>query len=154
MRLFLDTNIMIDDVGKLGEDGKIANLLQLPQVFGDAELIVSAQSYTDAFYVLKKYIDATLLQNKLLDTLGFYQVCALDSDDIKAACQRGLKDFRDALIAVAAEKSGADYIITRDASFQCGRVPLLTPQGFFDMMLDRGVTYTIADPELEQNNER
>jgi len=143
MRLFLDTNVVIDDIGKLGEDGKIARLLQLPQVFNDAELIISVQSFTDIFYILKKHIDSYRLQNKLLNMLGFYQVCALDVDDIKAACQRGWKDFEDALIAVAAEKSGADYIITRDASFQCGRVPLLTPQGFFDMMCEKGITYTI-----------
>ena len=144
MKLFLDTNVMIDDIGKRGEHGELASLMQLPQRFGDVDLIVSSNSYTDAFYILKKQINSQELQRELLDTLSLYKVCPIDADDIAAACQMGWDDFEDALIAVAAEKCGADYLITRDVSFRKARVPLLAPQGFFDLMREKGITYTIV----------
>ncbi|MCL2136552.1 MAG: PIN domain-containing protein [Coriobacteriia bacterium] len=144
MKLFLDTNVIMDYIGKRGDDGVTAELLQLTKAFGDADLVVSAKSYTDVFFTLRRYMDTSTLQQAILDTLSLYQVCAIDADDIAAACQMGWDDFEDALITVAAEKCGADYLITRDVSFRKARVPLLTPQGFFDLMREMGITYSIV----------
>jgi predicted nucleic acid-binding protein len=149
MRLFLDTNIIIDYIGNNGEESDRAKLLDLPRLFGDSELVVSAKSYTDVFFVLKRYISSAKLQQAILDTLEGFQVCSIDADDIKSACQHSWDDFEDALIAVCAEKVDADYLITRDSSFKHARIPAMTPQEFLDMMREKGVTYTVVDIEEE-----
>jgi predicted nucleic acid-binding protein len=145
MKLFLDTNVIIDDMGKRGESAKTMELLHIVRLFGDVELAVSAKSYTDAFCVLKKYVDSRALQQEIKDTLQMYQVCSVDSDDIAAACELNWNDFEDALIAVSAEKMGADYLITNDTSFEQRPVPTLTPQGFIDLMHKKGITYAMVD---------
>jgi predicted nucleic acid-binding protein len=145
MRLFLDTNVMLDYIGKRGEEEMPSRHLHIVQMFRDAEFYVSAKSYTDVFYVANHFTQSQELQQRILQSLEVYSVCSIDAQDIAAACQWGWDDFEDALIAIAAEKCGADYLITNDADFEGGRVPRLTPQGFLDLMREHGITYTAMD---------
>ncbi|MDR2957042.1 MAG: PIN domain-containing protein [Coriobacteriales bacterium] len=145
MRLFLDTNIIIDFIAGHNEDGDQARLLLVPQTFGEVELTVSAKSFTDVFYVLNRHIDSGILQKRMLECQMVFKLCPIEGDDIKIACQRGWDDFEDALITVAAEKAGADYLITRDQNMPHSSIPKLDPKGFFDLLREQSVTYAIVD---------
>jgi predicted nucleic acid-binding protein len=141
LKLFLDTNVLYDYFA--GRDPFFANAerLVIMKIFGDAELITSSQSYADIFYSLKKHRDSALIQNAFNDSLGVFSICSLDADDIKAACEMGWQDFEDALIAVSAKKVGADYLVTRDRSFEQSPVQVRSPSEIIQMMSDRGFSY-------------
>ena len=62
--------------------------------------------------------------------LGFlfktYGVVAVTHKDCEAALALPIDDFEDALVAVCAEKAGADYIVTRDEGFLGGDCPVIS----------------------------
>ncbi|MCL2757410.1 MAG: PIN domain-containing protein [Coriobacteriia bacterium] len=149
MKLFFDTNVLIDYYAQQGTLGANAYHLTIPRFFDDARLWVSGKSFTDAFYVLKKHKDSQKLQQAMLDSLKIFDVCSLERDDIDAACKLGWPDFEDALIEISAQKVGADYLITRDAGFGYvrtkARTPVCTPEEIIAIFEKRGLTYAAID---------
>ena len=145
MKLTLDTNILLDFFAGQPEFFQNAQNLMIMRAFGDAELFVSANSFTDAFYILKKYMSPQKLQDSFVDSLAFVNICSLDRDDIKAACELAWTDFEDALMTVCAKKVAVDYIVTRDSRLKPAGIPLCTPTQIIEMMRERGLTYTTVD---------
>jgi predicted nucleic acid-binding protein len=144
LRLFYDTNILLDYIGRKGKNAQSADLIGAMQAFGDVVIWVSAKSYTDTLYVLNKYRSSLSVQDALLESLRTLTLCSLDADDIQTACAQRWPDFEDALIAVGAEKVKADYIITRDKDFSRSRIPTLTPDELLTMMrVEQRLTYDI-----------
>lgn len=62
---------------------------------------------------------------------------------LERAAHLGWDDLEDCLIALAAEKAGADYLITRDAKgFSRSAVPALSPDAWAALMREeRGLDY-------------
>ena len=151
MRLFLDTNVLIDYFSRRTPFFDACIQLRCAQTLGDCELWASAKSFTDVFYVVSRLGDGTLLQEAMLESLSFLKVCSIDGEDIAAAARACWPDFEDCLIDVAARKVGADRILTRDLTgFTRSRLPVLTPQQFFEWLRDEhGVVYK----ELEVDGE-
>ena len=54
MKLFLDTNVLIDLYQQRHPFYEDVKKLQVMEEFGDAELWASAKSFTDIFYVLRR----------------------------------------------------------------------------------------------------
>jgi predicted nucleic acid-binding protein len=142
MKLLLDTNVLIDYFGQREPYGAVAKQLAIIEAFGDAELWVSAKSYTDVFYVLKKYIDPKRLQEVFAQSLKIFSLCSLEKNDIALACEQQWPDFEDALIDLAAQKVKADYLITRDEGFALAKTPTLTPDQLVLKFKEKGFSYT------------
>jgi predicted nucleic acid-binding protein len=142
MRLFIDTNVLIDYLGGRGDDGRRAQRMGLTRLFGDAELWVSGKSYTDAAYVLRRYLAPAQVKKGILDSLALFQVCSLEEQDIVDACNLQREDFEDALIEVSARKVGADYLVTRDSTFAPAKPPTITPHQVFTLLEKQGISYT------------
>jgi predicted nucleic acid-binding protein len=145
MKLLLDTNVLIDYFGQQEPHGKIARQLAILEMFGDAELWVSVKSYTDVFYVLKKYVASERIQEAFTQSLQTFKLCSLDKNDILFACEQQWLDFEDALIDVAAQKVKADYIVTRDTGFTRAKIPTLTPIQVIALYEERGISYAEFD---------
>ena len=145
MKLFLDTSILYDYFA--GREPFYQNALQLfiMRMFGDVDLTASGKSYTDIFFSLKKYKEPQLIQQAFTDTLEVLSICSLDADDIRSACKLNWLDFEDALMAVSAEKVGADYLVTRDVGIRHSKVPTKTPEEIIAIMKERGLTYRDID---------
>lgn len=114
MRLFLDTNVLIDYLAGREPFSQLAQRLLIMRMFGDAELWVSAQSFADAFYVVGKYVDKQDLQRAFAKSGEFLNVCSIDGNDIMAASKRSWPDFENCLVAICAEKVKADVLVTRN----------------------------------------
>jgi len=133
MRVMLDTNVLIDYFAKREPYYQDAFKLRVMQEFGDAELWVSVQSFSDIAYVLRGDTDSKKLQQAFLSSLSFLHVCSLDQEDLKNACQAAWDDLEDCLIEQCAKKLKAEYILTRDASgFARSSAIVLRPSEFFD----------------------
>lgn len=147
MRLFLDTNLLIDYFARRQPFFSAWVQLRCAQVLGDVELWVSAKSFTDVFYVVSRLCEGDRLQAALLESLSFLNVCPIDGDDIANAARICWPDFEDCLVDIAARKVGADCIITRDrAGFERSRLPVYSPDAFFGWLREeRHVEYEAFD---------
>ena len=146
-RILVDTNILIDFYQDRRPFSDLAVQLMVAESFGDVELWTSAKSFTDVFYVLSRRCEDTALQRAFKESLAWLNVCSVDKGDIERATERAWPDFEDCLVSLAAEKVGADFLVTRDArGFERSRVPALSPQELFDYLeRERGITYDTMD---------
>lgn len=80
-----------------------------------------------------------------MDSLDVFTVCSLEGEDIRAACNLGWSDFKDALIEVSAQKVDADYLVTRDDGFERSRIPVRNPEQIIEMLKERGLIYEAVD---------
>ena len=144
MRVFLDTNVLFDYISRRLPYHVDAQTLVVMKAFGDIELVVSGKSYTDVFYILKRQMDAYEVQASIKDSLDIFEICSLEADDIKAACELGWSDFEDALIEISARKVGVDYLVTRDGRFAQSHVDIKTPRQIIEMFEQRGLSYAEA----------
>ena len=147
MKLLLDTNVLVDYFGARRPFCDQWELINALQMTGYAELWASAESYTDAFYLLRRAVGSEKLQDMFLESLSFVRVCSVDEDDIRKAAERSWSYFEDCLIAVCAEKVKADYIITRDAGgFKRSKILAMDAPSFFTMLEeDYGIVYEMTD---------
>lgn len=143
MRIFLDTNVLFDITTQRKPFASTANKLLIMNLFDDAELWVSAKSYTDLFYVLRKSHSSESIQRAFLAGMKRFSICGVDGNDIRRAAALQWPDFEDCLIGVCAGKVKADYLITRDTTgFGSLSVPALTPEDFFATIArERGLAY-------------
>lgn len=128
MRLFLDTDVLIDYYLRRQPFFDDCVKLRILQAFGDGELWVSAKSFTDVFYIMKKVVDQRRIQSAFLNSTSFFNICSIDGADIKAAASLCWPDFEDCLVNIGAQKVKADYLITRDKKgFTQSSIKVCTP---------------------------
>ena len=128
MRLLLDTCVLIDYFGRREPFFEACNALRVADWFGEVELWASAKSFTDVFYVLSRHAASMDIQRAFSASSSFLHIASIDGGDIMRAAQEGWDDFEDCLIAQAAKKIGADWIVTRDVKgFTRSRIPVMTP---------------------------
>ncbi|WP_165045223.1 PIN domain-containing protein, partial [Adlercreutzia sp. ZJ138] len=145
MRVLLDTNVLIDLYTQRPPDDDIAQKLLVMREFGDAELWVSAKSFTDVFYVLRKTYNSELIQNAFNESYPWLEICTIDVSDIHLASSRKWDDFEDCLIDICAEKIKADFLLTRDEScFSNAHTQVISPVDFFNFIQEEyGLVYDI-----------
>jgi len=68
------------------------------------------------------------VQQAILSSLAFLNVCSIDGSDVKQAAEAQWDDFEDCIIYRAAQKTKADYILTRNTrDFEEDKIPAITP---------------------------
>lgn len=143
MNLLLDTNVLIDYLGRKEPFFEPAKQIAMAAFFGDVRAWVPAQSAVDAFYVLERYVDPLRLQKSISKVLTTITPVDLTGADLERAARLAWPDMEDCLISLAADKAGADYLITRDAEgFARSSVPTLSPTAWVDLMREEmGLEY-------------
>jgi predicted nucleic acid-binding protein len=98
----------------------------------DIPVYICANSLTDIFYFLKKVHKLGRAKQEIADLIKSYNIIPITAEDCISAISLDMDDFEDAIIAVCAEKAGADYIISRDKAFlESGSpIPIITPGVF------------------------
>ena len=145
MKLLLDTNVLTDFYLQREQFSTNINSIAAAAIHGDVELWASAKSYTDIFYIGKKYFTSSVLQNAFLESFKFIHVCSIDIEDIKTAAKECWSDFEDCLIHKSAQKVNADLIVTRDSKgFTKSTVKTATLAEIIKMFADEGFYYEIA----------
>lgn len=135
MNLLLDTNVIIDYLGRKPPFFESAEKIVAAGYFGDARLWAPAQSFKDAFYVLMHYVESSQVQAAILELTNVVTPVDLTADDIIAAARLNWPDFEDCLVAVCASKVKADYLVTRDRNgFGRSMVTPISPDGWLDHM--------------------
>ena len=116
MKLFLDTNVVVDlCAGRQPYYADAAKIMELAARH-EISLIVSSLTIVNVAYVLRKAVGIDEMYAKLEAFLKYVDVSPIDESAVKSAISINRKDFEDAVQYYSASSYDADLIITRDKS--------------------------------------
>ena len=131
MRLFLDTNIMIDLLCKRETHYDAAAKLMVLKEKGIIQIIVSSLSFVTCNYVMSKTVEKNAVSELLKKFRILCDVAEVDEINIDKSLFSKFTDFEDAIHYFAALRANADCIITRNSrDFVLSEIPICTPQEF------------------------
>ena len=117
MKVVVDNNVIIDALKPNPQfETNAQQILQLASV-KKIDGYVCANSLTDIFCVLRKAHGADKAKIMIQKLLLILDVIGIDPVDCADALSLSMNDFEDAIIAVCAQKIGADRIVSRDERF-------------------------------------
>jgi len=127
MRLFLDTNVMLDLLGErvpfYDSVAKIATLADI----GNVKLVVSALSYSTVFYLLTKYESKEKVREKLRKFKIISEVAGVDETIIEKGLNSTFTDFEDSLQYFCALKTKCNVLLTRNQKdFKESAIPVMS----------------------------
>jgi predicted nucleic acid-binding protein len=138
MRILIDTNVIIDVLEQ--REGFFQDSYQLVQlaVQGRLEAFMSTGAVTDVYYIISRSLhDASKAREKIIGLITLVSLCDTTAGDINAALMLTISDFEDAVIASAARREKADYIVTRNgADFEESPVPAISPARFLQQFTE------------------
>lgn len=145
-KLLLDTNIVLDFVGRRGPDFEQTRLLMLAGRVGEFSLWISSSQVTDLVYIMtnggnKDKVSEALEKLRALRT--FINVCTVGDTVIDRMLATTWSDPEDSLLVEIALDLRADAIITRDADFpKTDMIRVHDCPGFFKWLEDeKGISY-------------
>ena len=131
IRLFIDTNVMLDLLGErvpfYDSIAKVTTLVDRGQI----SMVVSALSYSTVSYFLTKYENLDKAKNKLRKFKIISEICSLDELIIEKGLNSNFSDFEDSLQYFSALKSECSILITRNGKdFKDSLIPIMTAEEF------------------------
>lgn len=131
MRVFLDTNILLDVLAKrrpfYDDAAAIWTLAEQRTIVG----LISAVSLTNIFYIVRKLESRTIAMKALRQLRQVFAISSCDEKVIDNALQMNLKDFEDAVQLVTAVRARSTCLVTRiPRNFTDAPLPILTPIEF------------------------
>jgi predicted nucleic acid-binding protein len=129
MKIFLDTNIIVDLIADRKPFSKYAIAIFQKAEANEIQLFTSSHSLATTHYLMKKYIDEKELRNILYNLLDFLTVIAVDVDILKKGLRSNYKDFEDSIqILCASSVEKMDFIVTRNTKdFKGSEIPAFNP---------------------------
>ena len=132
MRVYIDTNILIDFVCRRDIFFEPAKALFAMGYIGQIKLITSSVSILNAVYIGRKY-GSTQIKSKLESLSSFVEIADLTSDIVISELTSDWKDYEDAVQHRSAIKINADCIVTRNKSdFSLSSLLVYTPEEFME----------------------
>ena len=131
MKLFLDTNIVVDYVDNRKPFG--ADALALFQMSDDGihHLYVSDLMFANIAYIARKRMSLNQLYEIFETLCAFLHVTGIGEQAVHEAIRLKEKDFEDALQYFSAKQACVDCIITRNKKdFHFSDIPVYTPEEF------------------------
>ena len=134
MRIFLDTNILLDVLLDRKPFCEPSSKLWRLAECGRLEAVISAISFNNVFYIVRKYAGKEAAQRTVEVMNVNFSVFPLTQDIISRAIAAKLPDFEDSIQFFSAVSSEVDYIITRNAKdFPQESIPVLSPAAFLGL---------------------
>ena len=134
MKLFIDTNVVIDVLAQRHGfyDASAAILTMLEK--DEAEGFISAISFNNIHYILRKQSGKTKADNAIRMLLSAFNIVTLDEKILTRTIESNFNDFEDGIQFFSAMRSNADYLISRNVKdFPHDDIPVLTPEEFLQL---------------------
>lgn len=134
MKVFLDTNILIDFLAARQPFAEEAIALFQLADNGEIELMVSDLTIINTIYVLRRMQYGLLeIYDALDDIRPLLTITSMGATVIDRCLEHRSDDFEDEMQYFSAVDANVDYIITRNKKdFDFGDSAVMTPQEFFD----------------------
>ena len=128
MKLLIDANVLLDVLQNRKDFVQASSLVWKLCETQQAEGYVSALTFANMVYVMRKELDPGKIKEVLRMLSLIFEFTELAPADLMRAGQLQWSDFEDALQSVTAERVHADHIITRNVEdFKNSKVPAFTP---------------------------
>ena len=128
MKIFLDTNIVIDYLSNREPFGEKAKQIFYLSESPDVELCVAALSFTTIYYVLRRQCEHRQLLELLEELRSLVTIVSIDEENIANAIKSDFSDFEDAVQYYAAFSANVDCIVTRNTKdYTMSEIPVYTP---------------------------
>lgn len=135
MRVFLDTNILLDIVEQRPPFYTASQAVLDECDQRGFEIFVAWHGIATVFYITARKRGEVYALEMIRDLLTWATVATVGQDEAREALGYGITDYEDALIAAAASASGVDWLVTRDeAGFLKGPVPPINPGDFLQKL--------------------
>ncbi|OYW74907.1 MAG: hypothetical protein B7Z37_15745 [Verrucomicrobia bacterium 12-59-8] len=138
MRVFLDTNILLDIV-----EQRMPFYTASQAVLNECdqrgfEISVAWHGLATLFYITAKRRGQAFAMQMMRDLLNWATVATVGQNEAQAALAYGIADYEDAMVAAAATASGSAWLITRDeAGFTNSPVAPISPDAFLQQLPTR-----------------
>ncbi len=133
MRVFLDTNVLLDVfLKRAGEPASARVIAACGEPWN--QRFVAVHTLSNAFYLIEKQRTREEAWEFIRDVLAWASVAEITTADAARTQQMGMNDFEDALQIAAAEGCGADVLVTRNLTDFAGKtaVRVVIPEEFTD----------------------
>ena len=136
MKLLVDTNIILNALMTREPWAASAQTLLLATAEEKAEACITAGSFTDLYYLLRKHLpEREKTRQAFLGLLTSVNVLDVTGADCEKAFELPMSDYEDTLLAQCGKRHKADFIISRDLShFQGCPVRTIGPDGILDKL--------------------
>lgn len=138
MRVFLDTNILLDTI-VVRDDPQFADNAATILTLGDAgilDLYMSVLSIPTIAYVLKN-MNARRKKHIIQDLVSIVSVLPTLPEHVDSMLQSPMSDIEDALQVLSAKEGRCDLIVTRDtADYKEADLPVISPEGLLSKVLE------------------
>ena len=115
MKLLIDTNVILDALMTREPWAASARALLLAAAEEKFEACITASSFTDLYYLLRKHLpNKEKTRQALLGLLASVNVLDVTGADCEKAFDLPMSDYEDALLAQCGKRHKADSIISRD----------------------------------------
>jgi len=115
MKLLIDTNIILDAMMNREPWAKAAEKIMLASAEEKIEGCITASSFTDIHYLLRKHLeDKERTKQALVGLLTVVHVLDVNAADCEKAFDLPMSDYEDALLACCGKRHKVDYIVTRN----------------------------------------
>lgn len=135
MRALIDTNIILDVLCQrerfFENSSMVFKLCEMKKLDG----VISALSIPNLVYIMRKELDHDAIKIVLQKLSLIFKIEDLKAADLLKAAVMDFKDYEDALQSICAERTNADFIISRNVKdFQNSSVKAVTPEKFLNML--------------------
>ena len=116
MKLFLDTNVLIDFILERQKFYPAAATIISYALEGKVKICVSSMSIVTTNFICVERCDMPLESFRMkMDFLrDFLEICSVDESDVYQSYDKEWKDFEDGVQYFSAKRNGADYLVTRN----------------------------------------
>ena len=135
MKLFLDTNIVMDYVEH--REPFVLHALSLFEMGYDGlhQLYISDLTFAHISYLTRKSMTRDRFYEIVEDLCAVAHVAGMGEQAVKDAIHLQAKDFEDALQYFSAHQAGADCILTRNKKdFSFSDIQVWTPEEFLEVV--------------------
>jgi predicted nucleic acid-binding protein len=138
MRLLVDTNVLLDVLGRREPFWPQAARVWTMAETGRLRACVSAISYNNTYYIVRRWGGRARAEDALRLLRDVFDSVDLTQKILNQAMDAELSDFEDAIQYFSAVHAGADAIITRNpGDFPRAGPPVLTPGEFLATHFDK-----------------
>ena len=131
MRLLIDANIVLDVLQKREPHFRDSSLIWKLCETNLDEGFVSALSFADLVYIMRKELDTDQIKDLLYKMKRIFRIADFSVADLEKAADYRWPDFEDAVQSATAERLRADCIITRNVrDFSGSRIAAFTPSEY------------------------
>lgn len=136
MKLFLDTNILIDVIANrkpwVDEALVLFELAKQQRL----SLVVADFSFINLAYITRKFFSQKELYALFCDFCRYIEIVEVGREVIEKSFQNQWKDMEDCIQYLVAKRERVDYLITRNKKdFLGADIPILSPSDFLAMIL-------------------